>query len=379
MGFKEELQKLSVQVLERKKHITNEEMTKQSLIVPFFQVLGFDVFNPLEVRPEYDADFGKKKGEKVDYAIFKDDKPIFFVEAKSVTENLSNHDAQLSRYFNSVPEVRFGILTNGVEYRFFTDLDSNNIMDDNPFLIIDITNLSNPEIESLSRFKKDTFNTDLLVSFAEELIYTSNLNKMLGEIFRNPPDDFIRYLIKGFIDSKVTQNVIDRFRPIVKKSISYALLNIVSQGLLSQEEAAPTVIEGIKENPIIEENTDDKKAEVTTTDEELRAFDIVKDILESANRDTSEIQHKDTLNYFGIHNKNTAHWFLRLNFNATRKNIVTKLTVEKVISLVGQYEVEESPKGNGLSRIYINQVEDLKRLNNLIIECFDSLSQDNLS
>jgi len=144
MSFREELQKLSVQIVERKKHITNEEMTKQSLIIPFLQVLGYDVFNPLEVKSEYISDFGKKKGEKVDYAVFKDNKPIIFIEAKAVTENIDTHSSQLARYFNATPEVKLAIITNGVEYRFYTDVDANNIMDENPFAVIDITDLKNP-------------------------------------------------------------------------------------------------------------------------------------------------------------------------------------------------------------------------------------------
>ncbi|MGL4949985.1 MAG: type I restriction endonuclease, partial [Anaeroplasmataceae bacterium] len=106
MAFKDELQRLAVQVKERMVHITNEEMTKQALIVPFFQMMGFDVFNPVEFRAEYSADFGKKKGEKVDYALFKDNEPIMFIEAKSVNENLNNHDAQLCRYFNSTTNMK---------------------------------------------------------------------------------------------------------------------------------------------------------------------------------------------------------------------------------------------------------------------------------
>ena len=117
MAFKDDIQKLSVQVKERKEYITNEEMTKQALIIPFIQILGFDVFNPIEIRPEYSADFGIKKGEKVDYALFKENEPIIFIEAKSVNENLNNHDAQLARYFNSTKEVKLAILTNGVEYK----------------------------------------------------------------------------------------------------------------------------------------------------------------------------------------------------------------------------------------------------------------------
>ncbi|MDS1004990.1 type I restriction endonuclease [Clostridium sporogenes] len=216
MSFKEDLQKLSIQINERKVHITNEEMTKQALIIPFLQSLGFDVFNPLEVRPEYTADFGKKKGEKVDYAIFKDESPIAFLEAKSVNEDLSNHDAQLSRYFNAVPDVKLGILTNGIEYRFFTDLNANNIMDESPFLKFDITSLTDSDAENLTNFKKELFDTEFLIKYAEELVYTSVLDNSLKELFKNPSDEFVRFLIKDFSDSRITNNVIERFRPIVK-------------------------------------------------------------------------------------------------------------------------------------------------------------------
>ncbi len=155
MAFKDDIQKLSVQVKERKEYITNEEMTKQALIIPFIQILGFDVFNPIEIRPEYSADFGIKKGEKVDYALFKENEPIIFIEAKSVNENLNNHDAQLARYFNSTKEVKLAILTNGIEYKFFTDLNANNVMDDTPFLNINLLEIKESDIESLNKLRKE--------------------------------------------------------------------------------------------------------------------------------------------------------------------------------------------------------------------------------
>ena len=162
MAFKDDIQKLSVQVKERKEYITNEEMTKQALIIPFIQILGFDVFNPIEIRPEYSADFGIKKGEKVDYALFKENEPIIFIEAKSVNENLNNHDAQLARYFNSTKEVKLAILTNGIEYKFFTDLNANNVMDDTPFLNINLLEIKESDIESLNKLRKENFDKDYI-------------------------------------------------------------------------------------------------------------------------------------------------------------------------------------------------------------------------
>ena len=370
MSFKENIQKLSVQVMERKKHITNEEMTKQALIIPFLQVLGFDVFNPLEVKSEYDADFGKKKGEKVDYAIFKEDMPIMFIEAKSVNENLENHDAQLSRYFNATPNVKLAVLTNGMQYKFFTDLKSNNMMDEDPFIQLDITNLSDNDIEVLSKFRKESFEKDELLKYAEDIIYTSTLNSKLRELFRNPSDDFVRYLIKDFSDTRITANVVDRFRPIVKKAISNAVLDIVSQGLLQQGGDAEE-IKSEESQP--EDNCTHKpKKEIITTEEELSGFNVVKEILAEAGKDVSEVNYRDTTAYFGIFIKNALNWIVRFNFDSSKgKHVLIKLPLERSRMLSNNFNCETAPKGHGESRIYINSINDLKDLKELLVECFD--------
>ncbi|AKA68569.1 type I restriction endonuclease [Clostridium scatologenes] len=380
MAFKEDLQKLSLQVSERKIHITNEEMTKQALIIPFLQILGFDVFNPLEVRPEYIADFGKKKGEKVDYALFKENIPIAFLEAKSVDENLANHDAQLSRYFNAVPEVKLGILTNGIQYKFFTDLTADNIMDDDPFLIVDITNINDTDIENLSKFKKDIFDTDYLVKYAEELVYASALNTTLKDLFKNPNDEFIRFLIKDFSNIRVTNNVIERFRPIVRKAISNAVLDIVNKGLFLQESAADIAEDELKNskneniaNNTTNDSTEHKKKQIETTKEELESFEIIKSILESSNKCIENLNYKDTTSYFSIYNQNTTKWFVRVQLDITNKNIMTKLPVEKAQEIAVGFKVEQAPKGIGESRIYIDSHTDLNKLNDLVLTCFDNV------
>lgn len=380
MAFKEDLQKLSIQINERKVHITNEEMTKQALIIPFLQVLGFDVFNPLEVRPEYIADFGKKKGEKVDYALFKNNIPIAFLEAKSVDEDLSNHDAQLSRYFNAVPEVKIAILTNGIQYKFFTDLTADNIMDDDPFLVFDITNMSDIDIDNVSKFKKESFDTDYLVKYAEELVYTSALNDTLKDLFKNPSDEFIRFLIKDFSNIRVTSNVLERFRPIVKKAISNAVLDIVSKGLYQQETAASIEEESkssktddLIADVTISESHDHRKKEVITTKEELDSLQIVKSILDTAGKNVNDINYKDTTNYFSIFNKNITKWFIRLQLDMSNKNIITKLPIEKVQEIVTGYKIEAAPKSIGESRIYISSISDLKLLSKLIVSCFEEI------
>lgn len=376
MGFKDDLMKLSAQVEERKEFVTNEETAKHSLIMPFLQVMGFDVFNPVEVRPEYDADFGKKKGEKVDYAVFKDGSPIMFIEAKSLTEKLDNHDSQLARYFNATPGVKLAVITNGVDYKFFTDLNTSNIMDDSPFLQICLTDLTDSDVYVLSRFKKDAFDTQEIVSFAEELIYTSNLNTKLAEIFKDPPDEFIRFLLRGITETKITQNVIERFRPIVKRSIQNVIVNIVGESLQSRQavqdqiEAAAALETPSNDNHGQEES----EKHVVTTEEELRGFAIVQDILSSAGLDTSEVSCKDTLSYFGIHFRNTWSWFVRLLFDTSKKQVVVRLPLERIHTVPCELEITESSMSENAVRIYIQSVEDIYVLRNIIEEAYKEVT-----
>ncbi|MBN6186446.1 type I restriction enzyme HsdR N-terminal domain-containing protein [Aneurinibacillus sp. BA2021] len=369
MDFKTEMQKLSVQILERKNHITNEEMTKQALIIPFLQKLGFDVFNPLEVRPEYVADFGIKKGEKVDYAIYKNGVPIIFIEAKPVTEELHKHDAQLSRYFNCTPEVKIAILTNGMEYRFYTDLNQENIMDSQPFFSLNMASLSSVDIEAIENFTKDKFDVERIVKYAEELIYMSNLNSTLKELFKNPSDDFLRFLIKDFSNTRITSNVLDRFRPIVKKAISNTLLEIISEGLSPKEsiEEAAIAIETTEE--IVMETP--RKKGINTTEEELKAFEIILEILNKHGRDTSKVAHKDTTAYFLVYQRVITSWVVRLVLETNRKSIITRLSTEKLAELCPGFVVSEAPKGHGISRVIISSIDDLYKFENLILQAFD--------
>lgn len=374
MGFMDDLQKLSLQVNERKNHISNEEMTKHSLIIPFLQTLGFDVFNPLEIRPEYIADFGKKKGEKVDYAIFKDSQVIFFLEAKSVQENLNNHDAQLSRYFNAVSEVKLAILTNGLEYRFYTDLENSNMMDEKPFYILDILNIKESDVQILNNFRKESFNKDSLMKYAEELVYTSNLNSILKDLLRNPSDDFVRLLIRDFSNTRITTNVIEKFKPFVKNAIHNAILDIVNKGLSQQTPEINKSVE--EETPKVEtiqtNDSDSKKREIVTTEEELEGFEIIKNILTKNSRNITAVSYKDTVDYFGIFNKNVNHWFIRFFYNSeTNKHIAIRLYPEKVTTEFPDVKYRTRQSEDNVIRVDVSGNIDLSKYEKLIIKSFD--------
>ena len=147
MDFIEKITQFSKRIERIKDNIYTEEATKTSIILPFFQLLGYDVFNPFEFVPEYIADAGTKKGEKVDYAILLDKEPLILIEAKSAnTELVPKHMNQLLRYF-TVTKAKFSILTNGIIYQFYSDLEEPNKMDTKPFLTFDLFNIKKDKVE----------------------------------------------------------------------------------------------------------------------------------------------------------------------------------------------------------------------------------------
>jgi hypothetical protein len=174
MDFIDVIKALGEKVNRLKDSILTEEATKNAFVMPFIAALGYDVFNPFEVIPEFVADLGIKKGEKVDYCIQKDNQPIIIVECKHWKEGLDVHNSQLHRYFH-VTTTRFGILTNGIIYRFYTDLVEPNKMDDKPFWEINISDMSEANVMELKKFHKTGFDVSQILSTASELKYTREM------------------------------------------------------------------------------------------------------------------------------------------------------------------------------------------------------------
>ncbi len=281
--------------------IDNEEQTKTSLIMPFFQLLGYDVFNVNEFVPEFTADVGVKKGEKVDYAIIRDGKPIMLIEAKPYGSVLSKYDDQLYRYF-SVTSTKFAVLTNGTSYRFFTDLDKPNVMDADPFFEIDLLDCTDSQINELQKFQSDNFEESEIISAAEELKYLGKIKSLLRQIFTEPTDEFVKFVLNQDIYNGVkTSNVIERYRPIVKRSLTSYINELVNTRIQSaiqkdNEESEPTTETPSEDTEKIEVNP---KEQIITTQEELECYYIVKSILRN-NIDVNRISYKDTLSYFGV-------------------------------------------------------------------------------
>ena len=344
---------------------TTEETTKQALILPLLDILGFSAFDPNKVRAEYQADFpGAKSGERVDYALFCNGAPVMFIEAKSYTENLSNHCPQLSRYFNATPEVAICAITNGREWRFFTDLSNKNIMDSEPFLTVDVTMLNENDMAQLYQFRHDKFQPDALRSLAEESIYLTAFTESITESLKEVDLDFVRYVAgRANIQRQFTQRYLESIRHIVKQAVQNTVSSMVVSGLSApkvQEEAAP--IEKEQEDPT-EPIIDPENNKIVTTYAERRLFDLVKSILP----DDASIEAKDTESYFGVLvDGKSNRWILRYFDNKQRPSVIFPIELEESdISNIERCGLEVS--GN---QVIIDTPENLLRVVWLVIDSY---------
>jgi len=317
MDFKDSIYQLSSRVEKLKDSICTEEATKNAFVMPFINSLGYDVFDPLEVVPEMTCDIGTKKGEKVDYAIMKDGSPILLIECKHWAQNLTLNDNQLLRYFH-VSKAKFGLLTNGIIYKFYTDLIEPNIMDKKPFLEIDITDIKDNQIEELKKFHKSYFDIDKILSSASELKYTSELKNLLATEFASPSPDLVKYFAKQVYDGIITAKLLEEFTDLTKRSITSYVNDLISERLKS---AMQTEDIETKDIPAISEEQEDSK--IITTEEEIESYMVVKAILRSVT-DVSRIVYRDAQTYFAIlFDDNNRKPICRMYFNGNKKYIAT--------------------------------------------------------
>lgn len=289
-----------------------------------FQILGYDVFNPLEFVPEYTADIGIKKGEKVDYAILDENKkPLILIEAKWCGENLEKHADQLIRYF-SVTDAKFAILTNGIKYMFYTDLDEPNIMDEKPFLIFDLSDIRENLVNEVKKFQKAHFDIDTVFNTASELKYNSQIKATLLKELLDPSEDFITFIINDIYQGRKTQKIICDFHDIVKKSFQQFINDQLNDRLKSAlgTESNVEILEDNSECAEHSEKEDTIKSKIVTTQDEIESYFIIKTMLHDTLQD-HKITYKDTETYFGILiDGNIRKWLCRLKLGEKRKLLI---------------------------------------------------------
>jgi hypothetical protein len=271
MDFADRIRELSARIPQQLQYIRTEEATKSALVMPFISALGYNVFDPMEVTPELDADVGLKKGEKVDYAILRDGKPIILIECKAASANLDEvHASQLYRYF-SVTEAKIGVLTNGIIYRFFSDLEAANKMDSKPFFEADLLAPDEFIIAELKKFSKTSFEINEILINAHDLKYTREIKKLLAQEMLQPSEEFVRFITSRVYAGRASQAIRDTFAERTKRALQQFVSDKVSDRLksaLAHEEEAKT-------HPAEEPAVEGAEDHAHPSEEKLHAFYIV--------------------------------------------------------------------------------------------------------
>ena len=293
--------------------------------------------------PEFVADVGLKKGEKVDYAIKLDNEPVILVECKSISEKLEKHDSQLYRYFGTTT-AKFVILTNGIMYRFYTDIDELNKMDEAPFLEINLLDLRDEQIVKLQHFTKENFDKEAIYDSAEGLKNEAQIRQILKDEIDNPSEELVKFILgKGVYNRAKTQSVIEKYTPIVKNAFDYIIKEMLSKKI--ETAFANTESTGVSEPQSDNEGinaTEEVENKIVTTEEELESYYIVRAIL-SKYINVDRITYSDKESYFAIIlDEHITKWLCRIYIKKNKKYIgivengeKTKYLIENISDIYG--------------------------------------------
>ncbi len=321
--FSDKINVLSARIRDLKEHATTEESTKIALINPFLQVLGYDTSDPRVVCFEFIADTGTKKGEKVDYAIKRDNEIIMLIEAKKAGGPLDANKAnQLHRYFHNT-SARIAILTNGICYEFYSDLDKENVMDEKPFMIFDFENVDERLVSELRKLANENFNVDAALVAAQDLKHMRQIKNILKNEFHSPSDEFIKLIASKIVNKPMRANIIDDFREKVKKACN----QYINEELVGRIQGV-TQAEQISPKDFIAPDTDNSTP-IITTEEELEAFLIIKSILRKE-IPLSRIAMRDAQTYCGIlFDDNNRKPICRFHFNSDKVKYISIFNANK--------------------------------------------------
>lgn len=321
MDLIDQLNQIAARIPKQIDHLQSEEATKNALVLPFLNALGYNVFDPTEVVPEFTADVGTKKGEKVDYAIMRDGSPAVLIECKTAGSKLSfNHASQTFRYF-SVTDARFAILTNGIDYQFYTDIEVPNRMDEKPFFEFSMVNLDAKSVEEVKKFAKTNFDLNNILSNASELKYEKQIISLLAQELESPSEDFVRHFTQQVYSGKFTQSVKEQFTPLVRGAFREFLKERVNERIQSALDGSSQ--QEVKEQPAESSDSSDETEsegdQIVTTPEEQEGFNIIRAIL-AKHVDPNRVAIRDTKSYCGVLlDDNNRKPICRLRFNHSQK------------------------------------------------------------
>lgn len=316
LDIQTKLVELQKRTMEHREVLLTEEAAKTALVMPFIQALGYDVFNPSEVVPEYTADVGTKKGEKVDYAICDGGRVRILVECKPSNVALNvNHASQLFRYF-SVTDARLAILTNGVVYQFYSDVEASKKMDDKPFFTFSMDALKPTDARTVEKFTKVSFDIDKIVQEAGLLKLQSLLRKELEKEMAEPSEEFVRMMAARVHEGRITSQVRENFGKMVVSTFSSIIRDKVNDRLSTALNATgPSMVDE-------EEATQSDPEVIVTTEEEISGFHIIQAIASKLVK-PRRIVMRDAQSYCAILlDDNNRKTIARLHFNGVTKKYV---------------------------------------------------------
>jgi hypothetical protein len=319
MDLADRVREVSGRIAKRLDSVKTEEATKTALVLPFItHVLGFNVFDPDEVVPEFTADVGTKKGEKVDYAIVRNGSPIMLFECKHYGVELSKEPAsQLYRYF-SVTAARLGVLTDGVTYRFYSDIDEPNKMDQRPFLELNMLDAESIDADELKRFTKPAFDLDKILDTSKDLKYTREVLRLLAAEWANPSEALVRHFASQVYDGVKTKAVIEQFERATRKAMHQFLTRKIGDRLKSALSSADD-----EEPPTGEENAEAAEVpenDIVTTEEELRGYYAVTAML-APDVAADRVILRDSKSRCSIVLDHSKQTICRLYFNSSQKKL----------------------------------------------------------
>lgn len=353
MDIIDSLSQLATRLPKLRESVQTEEATKNALIMPVLQALGYNVFDPFEVVPEYTSDVGTKKGEKVDYVIMKDGKPAILIECKAINTTLNiNHASQLYRYF-SCTEARFAILTNGVEYQFYTDIEAPNKMDDRPFFEFSLEDMDARKVAEIKKFSKSMFDLENILSNASELKYKKQIRHLFSKELESPSEEFVRHFAKQVYGGMLTPDRRAQFATLVGQAFREWLNNRISEKLQNALDGVnpgtsidtPAVLPAAPsaQSPVEPDSSNTTKDDdgIETTEEEKEAYHIVRAILAQV-VDPKRVFLKDTRSYCGVLlDYNVRKPLCRFLFNNKQKSLILldkernekRLSLENVVDI----------------------------------------------
>jgi hypothetical protein len=335
MELVDKVKALGGRIEKQRQSVLTEEAAKTAFVMPFLNALGYDVFNPEIVVPEFVADVGLKKGEKVDYAVKVNGKVAILVECKCCGVDLAQaHMSQLYRYFH-VTDARFAILTNGIDYWFYSDLDEPNKMDQRPFFKFNMLDHRPDDVAELQKFASDAFDIDVILSTASNLKYSSAIKVELMKEFDAPSEEMVRMLVSRIFEGRFTAKVKEDFAPLVAGAIRDAIRDLVSQRLTTALEvttspgSVPRAIPPVEAVLIVNDAVDGQDDEIETTHDEIEGFHIVKAIVRSVVKSDRVIM-RDAKSYCAILlDDNNRKPLIRMHFNSKSVKYITLFDTDK--------------------------------------------------